>query len=290
MTLKDFCFEGDRELVIRDMPTDAGDQKAEKAALVEKTGKNMLKAAELQARLYAAKKEGLVIALQARDASGKDSLIKKVISRLNPAGLKVTSFKVPNPTDLAHDYMWRINRAMPERGYIGVFNRSHYEDVLIVRVHQMQKNYNMAERCISIPEDEFFANRYRQLRNWEQYLWENGFRMVKVFLNISKEEQKQRFMDRLELSEKQWKLSVADMKERELWDEYDGAFEQCINSTASKYAPWYVLPADNKWYTRYLMSEVILKTLEDMNPQYPPLDPEKAARIPAAIQELEQEL
>ena len=209
-----------------------------------------------------------------------------MFGQLNPAAMKITSFKVPNPTDLAHDYMWRINRAMPERGVIGVFNRSHYEDVLVVRVHQMQKDYKLAKRCLT---DDFFERRYIQLNNWENYLWENGFRMVKVFLHISKEEQKQRFMDRMELPEKHWKLSVRDMNERALWEKYDEVFEDCINATGTKVAPWYVVPADSKWFARYLMSEIILKTLKDMDPQFPPLDPQEAAKIPAALQELEME-
>ena len=286
MALKDYCFDGKRTLKLKEMPTDAGEYKVQKAELTAKTDENMARAAELQEKMYAAKREGLVFALQARDAAGKDSLIKKVFSRLNPAALKITSFKVPNKTDLAHDYMWRINRAMPERGTIGIFNRSHYEDVLVVQVHQMQKDYILTDRCKT---EDFFERRYRQLNNWEEYLWENGFRMVKVFLNVSKEEQKQRFLDRMELSEKHWKLSVGDMKERALWEEYDRVFEDCINATATEHAPWYVLPADNKWYTRYLMSEIIVKTLEDMDPQFPPLDAEEAAKIPMVMQELENE-
>ena len=286
MSLKDYCFDGKRTLKLKEMPTDAGEYKVQKSELTAQTEENMIRAAELQEKLYSAKQEGVIFALQARDAAGKDSLIKKIFSRLNPAALKITSFKVPNKTDLAHDYMWRINRAMPERGTIGVFNRSHYEDVLVVQVHQMQKDYILADRCKT---EDFFERRYRQINNWEEYLWENGFRMVKIFLNVSKEEQKNRFLDRMELPEKHWKLSVGDMKERALWDEYDRAFENCINATGTEHAPWYVLPADNKWFTRYLMSEVILSTLEDMNPEFPPLDAEEAAKIPLAMQELERE-
>ncbi len=287
MALKDYCFDGKRVLKLREMPTDAGEYRVMKNDLVAKTNENMVRAALLQEKMYAEKREGLVVALQARDAAGKDSLIKKVFGRLNPAAMKITSFKVPNPTDLAHDYMWRINRAMPERGCIGVFNRSHYEDVLVVRVYQMQKGYRMAARCIT---DDFFERRYIQLKNWEEYLWENGYRMVKVFLNVSREEQKQRFLDRMELPEKRWKRSVGDMKERALWDEYEEAFEKCINATGTEHAPWYVLPADNKWYTRYLMSEILVRTLEDMAPAFPPLDAEEAAKIPTAMQELESGL
>ena len=286
MELADYCFDGEKELRLKKMPTGAGEHLCDKGPLGEATKRNMAEAALLQDKLHAAKKEGLIIALQARDAAGKDSLIKKVFCHLNPAGLKITSFDTPSAADLAHDYLWRINQALPERGMIGIFNRSHYEDVLVVRVHQMQKQYRMAKRCLT---EDFFERRYIQLNNWETYLWENGFRMVKVYLNVSREEQKQRFMDRMELKEKHWKLSVGDMKERALWDDYDDAFEACINATATKIAPWYVLPADQKWYTRYLMSEILVKTLSEMDPQFPPLDPEEAAKIPAALQEMEQE-
>lgn len=284
MELRDYCYNGEKELRLKKMPTGAEEAREQKALLTDATKQNLREAALLQERLYAEKKEGLIIALQARDAAGKDSLIRKVFGRLNPVGLKITSFEAPTETELAHDYLWRIQQGLPERGSIAVFNRSHYEDVLVVRVHQMQNGYRLAERCLT---PDFFEKRYRQLNNWESYLWENGFRMVKIFLNVSAEEQKRRFMDRLELNEKHWKLSVGDMKERALWDEYDEAFEKCINATGTKIAPWYVLPADNKWYTRYLMSEILVRTLGEMNPQYPPLDPVEAAKIPAALQELE---
>ena len=287
MILKEYCFDGKKQLRLKDMPTDAGEYKAQKEALGNRMAENMRRAAEMQEMLMAERCEGLVIALQARDAAGKDSLIKKVFGRMNPAGLKIASFKVPNATELAHDYLWRIQREMPERGMIGVFNRSQYEDVLAVRVHQMQKGYRLASRCLT---EDFFDRRYVQLKNWEEYLWENGYRMVKVFLHISREEQKQRFLDRMELAEKHWKLSVDDMKERALWAEYDEAFEKCINSTGTEHAPWYVVPADNKWFARYLMSEILVRTLESMHPKYPPLDAGEAAKIPAALQALENGL
>ena len=287
VSLKEYRYDGENELRIKDVSTTAGEHKKEKDELIEKTAKNLEEAALLQDKLYAAKREGLVIALQARDAAGKDSLIKKVFSALNPAGLQIVSFKTPNKTELAHDYLWRINQALPERGTIGVLNRSHYEDVLVVKVHEMEKGYCMPERCIN--DEDFYKKRYRQLNDWEEYLYENGYRVVKVFLNVSKEAQKERFIDRMELPEKHWKLSMGDMKERALWDEYDEAFEDCINATGTKHAPWYVLPADNKWYTRYLMSEILLETLKDMDPEYPPINPEEAALIPKALQELEKE-
>lgn len=286
MSAKDYRFDGSRNVSLKDMPTAAGDAKAYKAELVQKTQENIARAAVLQEKLYAAGQEGLIIALQARDAAGKDSLIKKVFSGLNPAALEVHSFKAPSSTELSHDYLWRINQALPPRGKIALFNRSHYEDVLAVRVHHLEKGYRLAPRCLT---EDFFDRRFRQLRHWEEYLYENGLRMVKVFLNVSREEQRKRFLDRMELDEKHWKLSTSDMKERALWEEYDRAYEDSINQTATPECPWYVLPADNKWYTRYLVSQILVDTLEEMNPAYPPLDSAEAAKIPAAIAQLERE-
>ncbi len=283
MSLRDYCYDGDKRLTIKGLPTDAGEMKQHKRELVDKTEENLLKAAELQEKLYAAGREGLIIAIQARDAAGKDSLIKKVFSGLNPAALEVHSFKAPNSTELSHDYLWRINAALPPRGKIGVFNRSQYEDVLIVRVHHMEQGYRLAPRCL---REDFFERRYAQLRNWEEYLWENGLRMVKIFLNVSKEEQRQRFLERVEREEKHWKLNTGDIKERAAWEAYDEAFEDAINATATPHSPWFVIPADNKWYTRYLVSELLVETLEEMHPAWPTLDPDEAAKIPAVLEAL----
>lgn len=286
MSAKEYRYDGSRKLNIRNLSTDAGEEKARKKELQQKTVENIARAAELQEKLMAAGCEGLIVAIQARDAAGKDSLIKKVFSGLNPAGLEVHSFKAPSKDELEHDYLWRIMQAMPPRGHIGVFNRSHYEDVLVTKVHHMEKDYALAPRCVTA---DFYEKRYVQLRNWEQYLYENGYRMVKIFLNVSKEEQRKRFLDRMELAEKHWKLSIADMKERAQWDEYDEAYEDAINATATEKSPWYVVPADAKWYTRYVVSEILVDILEEMDPQYPPLDSAEAARIPAVIEQLERE-
>lgn len=287
MSLKEYRYDGSRTLSVKALSTDAGERTKDKKALVKKTEKNMARAALLQEKLYAAGREGLVIAIQARDAAGKDSLVRKVFGLLNPAGLQVHAFKAPGKEELSHDYLWRINRALPPRGTIGVFNRSHYEDVLVARVHGLEKGYAMPERVTGDPA--FYQKRYEQLRSWERYLYENGYRMVKVFLNVGKAEQKARFMDRMVLPEKHWKLSLNDMDERALWDEYDAAYEDAINATAVPEAPWYVLPADDKWYARYLMSEILLDVLGQMAPEYPPLDGETAARIPEALAALRAE-
>lgn len=282
--IEEYRFDESNKLCIKEMPTCA-EPSARKKDIIKRTEQNMLQCALLQEKLYAEGKEGLVIAIQARDAAGKDSLIKKVFGKLNPAALEVHSFKAPTKEDLSHDYLWRLVKCLPPRGSIGVFNRSHYEDVLVTRVHQMEKGYAMPERVIE--DKDFYRKRFTQLKNWEQYLYENGYRMVKVFLNVSKEEQRRRFIDRMELPEKHWKLSIGDMKERSLWKEYDAAYEDAINHTATEESPWYVLPADDKWFTRYLMSEILMDVLTDMAPEYPPLDPAEAAKVPQAMAELE---
>ncbi|MDY4139836.1 MAG: PPK2 family polyphosphate kinase [Eubacteriales bacterium] len=286
MPVRDCRYDGSRKLNIKAAPTGAGDEREHKQELEARTAENIARACQLQEMLMAEGREGLIVAIQARDAAGKDSLIKKVFSGLNPAGLTVHAFKAPTGTELAHDYLWRIMQAVPPRGQIGVFNRSHYEDVLVTRVHHLEKGYALPQRCLT---EDFYQRRYAQLRAWEQYLYENGYRMIKLFLNVSKEEQRKRFLDRMELAEKHWKLSLADMKERAQWDEYDRAYEDAINATAAPESPWYVVPADNKWYTRYLVSQILVDTLEEMNPAYPPLDSAEAAKIPAAIAQLERE-
>ena len=286
MPVRDCRYDGSRKLNIKAAPTGAGDEREHKQELEARTAENIARACQLQEMLMAEGREGLIVAIQARDAAGKDSLIKKVFSGLNPAGLTVHAFKAPTGTELSHDYLWRIMQAVPPRGQIGVFNRSHYEDVLVTRVHHLEKGYALPARCLT---EDFYQRRYAQLRSWEQYLYENGYRMIKLFLNVSKEEQRKRFLDRMELAEKHWKLSLADMKERAQWDEYDRAYEDAINATAAPESPWYVVPADNKWYTRYLVSQILVDTLEEMNPAYPPLDSAEAVKIPAAIAQLERE-
>ena len=285
MNIKEYRYDGSSKLNLKEAPTCA-ESSAKKKDCVARTEANLAQCAILQEKLYAAGLEGLIIAIQARDAAGKDSLIKKVFGKLNPAALEVHSFKAPSKEELSHDYLWRLNQRLPARGKIGVFNRSHYEDVLVARVHQLEKGYAMPARVTG--DKDFYRKRYAQLRNWEQYLYENGYRMVKVLLNVSKEEQRRRFIDRMELPEKHWKLSINDMKERALWKEYDAAYEDAVNHTATEEAPWYVLPADDKWFTRLLMSEILLDVLTDMAPEYPPLDPAEAAKVPQALAELEE--
>jgi len=232
---------------------------------------NTVKLDELQARLAADGKAGILAIFQGMDASGKDGAIRAVFSGMNQYGVNVYSFKAPTSEELAHDYLWRIHRAAPQRGQIAVFNRSHYEDVLIVKVRKLYENLNTLDRAKG---PDTIEERYRQIVEFEKYLWENAIIPVKFMLNISKDEQRKRFLSRIDDPAKNWKFEVSDIAERELWDEYQQAYEDAINATATKVAPWYVVPADNKWFTRAIVSQVVLETLENINPQYPEMDAE----------------
>lgn len=221
-----------------------------------KTAADILAIAELQNRLYAEGKQALLIVLQATDTGGKDSTIRKVLGPINPQGVEVTSFKAPSSIELAHDYLWRIHRAVPAKGMIGVFNRSHYEDVLIVRVHGLA------------PRDKV-EQRYDQINDFERHLAENDVTILKFFLHISKDEQKERLQARLDDPSKHWKFNPGDLKERERWDDYEEAFELALSRCSTKHAPWFIIPADRKWYRNAVIARIIRRTLEAMNPQYP---------------------
>ena len=238
----------------------------------EKLEKNNSEIDQLQARLYADKKEGVIFLFQAMDAAGKDGTIRAVLQCLSPHGVHEAAFKAPSSTELAHDFLWRIEQQVPAKGEIAIFNRSHYEDVLIGKVKKLYEGQDYAER---IDRSKIIDHRYEDIRNWEKYLWHNNIRVVKIFLNVSKDEQALRFLSRIEEPEKNWKFSESDWNERKYWDAYQQAFEDCINETATDYAPWYIVPADHKWYMRYVVSEIILATLNEMNPQYPEVTPER---------------
>ena len=243
----------------------------EKAQILEKTAANLAEMAALQDALYADGREGLVFILQALDAAGKDSTIKHVMSGLNPQGVRETSFKQPNSEELSHDFLWRIHKALPPRGSIAIFNRSYYEDVLVVQLHDLQKGYKMPPRTLKGGKEAFFQNRYAQIRHYEDYLYDNGYRVVKIFLHLSKKEQKKRFLERIDNPAKNWKFSRSDLAERAHFDEYMHLFEEVIDATATKQSPWYAIPADQKWYTRYLVSEVVIDALRRCCHEYPKL-------------------
>ncbi len=240
--------------------------------------------AELQDKLYAYDKWGLLLIFQAMDAAGKDGAIKHVMSGVNPQGCQVFSFKSPSAEDLDHDYLWRCMKCLPHRGNIGIFNRSYYEETLVVRVHP--EFLAKAKLPPSLTGKDLWKNRFRDIRGFERYLANNGFPTLKFFLNVSKKEQKKRFLSRLETPEKNWKFSGADLAERGYWDEYQKAYEDTIRHTASKHAPWYVVPADNKWFSRIVVAAAVIHKLAELDLEYPKVGPEKLKELAAAKGEL----
>jgi PPK2 family polyphosphate:nucleotide phosphotransferase len=240
--------------------------------------------AELQDKLYAQNRWAVLLIFQAMDAAGKDGVIKHVMSGVNPQGCQVYSFKAPSDRELQHDFLWRTTRVLPERGHIGIFNRSYYEEVLIVRVHpeilQRQKTPS------SLISKHVWEERFEDIRSFEKHMWRNGTVIRKFFLNVSKKEQKQRFLARLEEPEKNWKFSAADIRERQCWNDYQEAYEEMMRHTATEHAPWYVVPADNKWFTRLVVSAVIVETLESLKLAYPTVDEGKRQDLLAAKKEL----
>ena len=243
--------------------------------------------AEYQDRLYAQSTHALLIIFQAMDAAGKDGTIKHVMSGLNPQGCQVYSFKAPSAEELDHDYNWRHFKALPERGRIGIFNRSYYEEVLAVRVHP---EFLAAEKLPPSLNDEGIWNRrFDEINQFERYLVHNGILVLKFFLNVSKAEQKKRFLERIDQPEKNWKFSAADAKERAFWDDYMQAYQDVLNHTSTKWAPWYVIPADNKWFTRLAVAAVITAKLKQIDPQYPTVDKERKGEMRLARKMLEEE-
>ena len=286
MKLSDCRYDGQSKFKLSDYPTSAKMDKKLKTEYAELTAKNTQLMSELQEKLYADGREGVVIMLQAMDAAGKDSTIKHVMSGVNPQGVSVYSFKTPSKEELAHDYLWRAVKNLPERGKIAIFNRSYYEDVLVVRVKDLRKTYAMPKRCLEMPEDEFFDMRYRQIRDFEEFVYENGYRLLKIFLNVSLEEQKERFIARIDDPAKNWKFSASDLDDRALWPQYMDAFEHAIGKTSSPHAPWYVIPADQKWYARWLVSEAVVSVLKDCDPQIPTVSEEALAEMAACREKL----
>jgi len=242
---------------------------------------------EMQDKLYAQSNWGLLLIFQGMDAAGKDSTVKHVMSGVSPQGVDIFSFKEPSSEELAHDFLWRTNRCLPARGKIGIFNRSYYEEVLVVRVHpEMLEKERMPKE---LRGDHFWKNRYEDINTFEKYLTRNGIAIRKFFLNVSKKEQKRRFLERLDNPEKNWKFSAADVQERKHWDEYQSAYEKMIRNTATEHAPWVVVPADNKWFSRLLVVATVVDALSEMNLEYPKVTEEKLAALKAARKELEKE-
>jgi PPK2 family polyphosphate:nucleotide phosphotransferase len=242
---------------------------------------------DLQQILYAQGSWGLLLIFQAMDAAGKDGTIRHVMSGVNPQGVEVHSFKAPSTDELAHDFLWRTSRCLPSRGKIGIFNRSYYEEVLAVRVHpQLLQKQRLPD---SVQGDRIWKGRYEDISAFERYLTRNGIALCKFFLHLSKKEQKRRFLQRLDNKDKNWKFSAADLRERKYWDEYQEAYEKMIRNTATGYAPWVIVPADNKWFSRLLVVATIVNTLNQLNLEYPKVTAAELSELKEARKHLEKE-
>lgn len=259
-------------------PADTGGLKSkdkDKALKMLQQGVELL--SHFQEKLYAQDRWAMLLIFQAMDAAGKDGAIKHVMSGINPQGCSVTAFKAPSHEELAHGYLWRAHKATPERGKIGIFNRSYYEELLVVRVH---KELLAAEQLPKeLVDKKVWEKRYEEINNFEKYMTHNGVLVLKFFLHLSKGEQKKRFLERLEMPEKNWKFSMADIKEREFWKDYQDAYEEMIQNTATKHAPWYVIPADNKWFTRLAVASAIIDAVNGLDLQFPEVDKEKKKEL-----------
>lgn len=276
MNIAKFLVKPSKQFDLNKFKTDYTADIESKEIAEKLLNKNIKLMTELQDKLYAQNKYSLLIIFQAMDAAGKDGTIKHVMSGLNPQGTQVYSFKQPSKEELDHGYLWRIQKVVPERGRIGIFNRSHYEDVLIVRVHNLLRFQQIPEELI---DDKIWERRFKQINDFERYLYENGTVIIKFFLNISKEEQRKRFLSRIEDPSKNWKFSAADVDERKYWNDYMKAYQEAIAATSTKYAPWYIIPADKKWFARLVVSEVIVNTMKKLKPDYPKLSEEQLSQL-----------
>jgi PPK2 family polyphosphate:nucleotide phosphotransferase len=243
--------------------------------------------ADYQARLAAQDTWGVLLVLQALDAAGKDGTIRHVMSGVNPQGVSVNGFKVPSPEELDHDFLWRYAQRLPARGAIGIFNRSYYEEVLVVRVHP--ENLDRQKLPRAAKKGDIWNRRYREINDWERYLSDNGFRIVKLFLNLSKEEQRRRFLRRIDLPDHNWKFSAADVRERECFDDYRKAMSETLSHTSTEWAPWYVIPADRKWFMRIGAAAVLAHTLMEIDPRYPAVSDEERQQLQKVKEKLEAE-
>jgi PPK2 family polyphosphate:nucleotide phosphotransferase len=281
---KSYRIDNGKHFRLKDFdPADTGDWKSEDEAK-HQLRKDIARMADLQARLYAENNWSVLMILQAMDAAGKDGTIKHVMSGVNPEGCDVHSFKAPSQTELQHDFLWRTTRHLPERGHIGIFNRSYYEEVLVVRVHsKVLKDENLPPSLIT---KKIWQERFEDIHAFERHMARNGTVIRKFFLHLSKKEQNKRFLARLDEPAKNWKFSDADLHEREYWDDYQDAYEDTIRNTASKHAPWYVVPADNKWYTHLVVAAAIVETLEELKPAFPKVDAAKRKEIEEAKKQL----
>jgi len=288
MNIENFLIPEGKKLNLKNHKTDFTGNYTDKVQAETDLTTNIARLSELQDVLYAQNNHALLLIFQAMDAAGKDSAIKHVMSGLNPQGVHVTSFKQPSSEELDHDFMWRSMKQTPERGRIGIFNRSYYEEVLVVRVHpEILQFQQMPDKLEN--DKNIWKKRYAQITNFENYLTENGIHTLKFFLNVSKDEQKKRFLKRINTPEKNWKFSAADVKERGFWDDYQQAYSDAIEATSTKNAPWFVVPADNKWFTRVAVSEIIIKKMESLDLKYPKISDAHMQSLQEAKKLLEAE-
>lgn len=282
--LKSLMVKEGSKFNLKDFNTDFDEKKITKQEGEEALAKGLVQLSQMQDMLYAESKHSVLIILQAMDTAGKDGAIKHVMTGLNPQGVKVSSFKAPSHLELNHDYFWRHNKELPGKGDIVIFNRSHYENVLVTKVHP---EFLMNEKLPGIKSEKdinkkFWEKRYKQINRWEKNLSENGTIILKFFLHLSKDEQKRRLIDRIDNPKKNWKFSVGDLKERALWDKYQKAYEDMIEATSTSYAPWHVLPADDKWYTRLCLGGLIYYEFEKLKLSYPEVSAEQLAELQKA--------
>lgn len=286
--VKDFLVKEDKKFNLKDFDTEY------KGKLTKEEGEELLqnekdKLYKLQEKLYADGSKSLLVVLQAMDAAGKDSLIEHVFGGVNPQGCEVTSFKAPSSKEYGHDFIWRHYLALPEKGKIGIFNRSHYESVLVCKVHP---EYNLSEKVwknVSDFDEKFWKNRYESIKDFEKHLARNGTKIVKIFLHVSKDEQKKRFLDRINEEEKNWKFALGDLKERAVFEKYMDAYEEAISETSKEHAPWFIIPADDKWFARVAAVQIIIEALEEMDLEFPELSAEDKAGLAEAKRQLEAE-
>lgn len=266
----------DKKIALEDYATSCSEDLKRDDVEKKLMPENLKRMAKFQEKLYAEGKHGLLIVIQAMDTAGKDGLVRHVMTTFNPQGVYVASFKVPSSTELTHDYLWRIHQVAPARGGITIFNRSHYEDVIVSRVHNLVAKQNLPDE---MKTEKIWDERYEQIREYEKYLHQNGIEVLKFFLHLSKEEQRVRLLARIDEPKKNWKFSSADIAERGYWNEYQRTYEKAINETSTKYAPWYIIPADQKWFARYLVSQIIVEKFEALDPKFPVLSADDAAKL-----------
>lgn len=289
--LDEYRYDGSRAFNIATASTNAQQYKDQKRDFVSKTSETLLRLNELQSRLMSDSKESILICVQALDAAGKDSLIKHTLCELNPMALSIFTYRTPSLEESTHDFLWRYHKNLPARGRITVFNRSYYEEVLVVKVHEDFRTYNMPPRMLVNQNGDFdyIAKKYEDIKSWEDYLYRQGTRVLKIFLNVSKDMQRQRFLERIDRADKNYKFSPNDIKERPYFDAYQTAFQDAINSTSTKNSPWYVIPADDKWFTRFVFTQALEKLFQEINPQYIEIPPEVRNQFASCRESLMQQ-